>query len=196
VITKLTYSCLVITFLLLVNTANELVFLEELLEYNLSCLVITNYVVITTGTKEALSFIVDSLGGISAACSCLVITKNISTIMKNSANGLQITSQESGKSGLLCGKISIDKKFHMSTSNSGSQNQLSSLCFLYILICCKLEFRINSRILLYILQNSITESYFLNFSFSGLIKDILYLYKYIRRNTQQNILLCIMYIPT
>jgi hypothetical protein len=57
-----------------------------------NCLVITNCFVITTGslTKDDLSFIVGSLGGsTSAACSCLVITTNLSLMMKNSATKLQ-----------------------------------------------------------------------------------------------------------
>jgi hypothetical protein len=63
--------------------------LEELLKYNLSCLVITNCLLITKGTltKDDLSFIVDSLESTSAACSCLVITKNLAPMMKNSATG-------------------------------------------------------------------------------------------------------------
>jgi hypothetical protein len=54
--------------------------LEELLKYNLVYLVITNCVVITNGTltKDDLSFIVESLERTSAACSCLVITTNLS----------------------------------------------------------------------------------------------------------------------
>jgi hypothetical protein len=47
--------------------------LEELLKYNLNCLVITNFFVITTGslTKDDLSFIVDIFESTSAACSFL-----------------------------------------------------------------------------------------------------------------------------
>jgi hypothetical protein len=64
--------------------------LEELLKYNLSFLVITNCLVISTGTltKDDLSFIFDSLESTLAACNCLVINTNLSPMMKNSANAL------------------------------------------------------------------------------------------------------------
>jgi hypothetical protein len=51
-----------------IRQVRELVFL---MKYNLNCIVITN----RSLTKDDLSFIVDSLGSTSAACSCLVITK-------------------------------------------------------------------------------------------------------------------------
>jgi hypothetical protein len=60
--------------------------LEELLKYNLSCLVITN----GTLPKDDLSLIVDSLESTSAANSCLVITTNLSPMMKNSATDLDL----------------------------------------------------------------------------------------------------------
>jgi uncharacterized membrane protein YiaA len=58
--------------------------------YNLSCLVITNFLVIITRTltKDDLSFIVDSLESTSVASSSLLITTNLSLMMKNSATCL------------------------------------------------------------------------------------------------------------